>query len=251
MKLKLMTYNIAATRDFGAETDGKTVYSVEKYAEVIREQHPDICGLNEVDYLLVRSGRIKTAEVIGNLIGYESAFAPAVTWILDGKPGNYGNGLLSGHHIKNLRICPIPDPEKNEDVYYETRVILNALVDFGGVDVDVFVSHFGLANGERANAVRILAELVKDSKNPVVVMGDFNATPNDPVLNPIRELLTDTFDVYPDKDAFTYPTIPELGDAEKIDYIFVSRHFTIESVEIIDKKLSDHKAYVANVGLNV
>ena len=88
MKLKLMTYNIAATRDFGKGTGKPFEYSVEKYAETIKEQAPDICGLNEVDYMLVRSGRIKTTQVLGDLIGYENAFAPAVTWLYGGKPGD-------------------------------------------------------------------------------------------------------------------------------------------------------------------
>ena len=252
MKLKLMTYNIAATRDFGKGTGKPFEYSVEKYAQMIKEQNPDICGLNEVDYMLVRSGRIKTTRALGALLGYEAAFAPAVTWLFGGKPGNYGNGLLSKHHIKDVRICPIPDPvTRDEDVYYETRVILNALVDFEGTDVDVFVSHFGLAKAERANAVKILAELIKDSSHPVIVMGDFNAQPDDPVLDPIRGLLSDTFDVYPDKNAKTYPTNPEFGPDQKIDYIFVSKEFRTESVEIIDRQLSDHKAYIANVELTV
>ena len=252
MKLKLMTYNIAATRDFGKGTGKPFEYSVEKYAQMIKEQNPDICGLNEVDYMLVRSGRIKTTRALGALLGYEDAFAPAVTWLFGGKPGNYGNGFLSKHHIKDVRICPIPDPvTRDEDVYYETRVILNALVDFEGTDVDVFVSHFGLAKAERANAVKILAELIKDSCHPVIVMGDFNAQPDDPVLDPIRGLLSDTFDVYPDKNVKTYPTNPEFGPDQKIDYIFVSKEFRTESVEIIDRQLSDHKAYIANVELTV
>lgn len=252
MKLKLMTYNIAATRDFGKGTGKPFEYSVEKYAQMIKDQNPDICGLNEVDYMLVRSGRIKTTRALGALLGYEDAFALAVTWLFGGKPGNYGNGFLSKHHIKDVRICPIPDPvTRDEDVYYETRVILNALVDFDGTDVDVFVSHFGLAKAERANAVKILAELIKDSSHPVIVMGDFNAQPDDPVLDPIRGLLSDTFDVYPDKGAITYPTNPEFGPDQKIDYIFVSKEFRTESVEIIDRQLSDHKAYIANVELTV
>ena len=252
MKLKLMTYNIAATRDFGKGTGKPFEYSVEKYAQMIKEQNPDICGLNEVDYMLVRSGRIKTTQVLGGLLGYEDAFAPAVTWLFGGKPGNYGNGFLSKHHIKDVRICPIPDPvTRDEAVYYETRGILNALVDFEGTDVDVFGSHFGLAKAERANAVKILAELITDSCHPVIVMGDFNAQPDDPVLDPIRGLLSDTFDVYPDKNAKTYPTNPECGPDQKIDYIFVSKEFRTESVEIIDRQLSDHKAYIANVELTV
>ena len=46
MKLKLMTYNIAATRDFGKGTGKPFEYSVEKYSETIKEQAPAISGLN-------------------------------------------------------------------------------------------------------------------------------------------------------------------------------------------------------------
>ena len=48
MKLKLMTYNIAATRDFGKGTGHPVESTVEKYAQIIKEQNPDICGLSEV-----------------------------------------------------------------------------------------------------------------------------------------------------------------------------------------------------------
>ena len=196
MKLKIMTYNIAAGRSFEFGPDYRPIIHAElQYADKIKELAPDVCGLNEVDYKLPRSCRVKMAQYLGDALGYESAFAPAVTWGL----GTYGNGFISKYPIKDLEVYPIPDPPtKTEDTYYETRVILHAIVDIEGRDVDFFVTHFGLARAEAQSAADTLVELIKRCENPVVLMGDFNLRMNDPILAPLFELLQDTFAVYPD-----------------------------------------------------
>ena len=251
MKFKIMTYNIASCRNYKLGPDFRPITrDFDPYIEAMKGFAPDICGLNEVDYKLPRSCRVKMAELLGNALGYESAFAPAVTWGL----GTYGNGFISKYPIKEIEVYPIPDPEeKNEDAYYETRVVLHTVVDMGGKDVDVFVTHFGLARAEAQNAANTLVELIKRCENPVILMGDFNLPANDPILAPLFELLQDTFTVYPDKDVYTYPSHPIITQKpehyNKIDYIFVSKHFKVESVEIPALLLSDHKPYIANIEL--
>lgn len=249
MKLKIMTYNIAGGRDF-SDPNAKPVVNPEACIAVIREEAPDICGLNEVDYKLPRSGRIKLAEHIGNALGYESAFAPAVTWA----PGTYGNGFVSKYPIKEVEIFPIPDPlDRSEPTYYETRVILHTVVDFDGKEADIFVTHFGLARAEAENAAKTLVGLIKDASRPVILMGDFNLLPEDPILTPIRELLRDTFDVYPKQDDFTWPSYRDImkpGERlQKIDYIFVSHDIKVNSVTIPAPHASDHKPYIAEIEL--
>ena len=252
MKLKIMTYNIAAGRDFSGGPK-PIVINPDACISVIREEMPAICGLNEVDYKLPRSGRIKLARHIGDALGYESAFAPAVTWGV----GTYGNGFVSKYPIKEVEIFPIPDPtDKSEPVYYETRVILHTVVDFDGTEVDVFVTHFGLAKTEQESAVKTLVSLIKDAERPVILMGDFNVTPDNALLDPIRELLDDTFAVFPEKEASTIWTFPSSTEAIggkdtklKIDYIFVSHDIKTESVVIGEAKASDHKPYIATIEL--
>ncbi len=247
MKLKIMTYNIASCRTYKLGPDFRPVTrDIERYAEAMKAFAPDVCGLNEVDYKLPRSCRVKMAKYLGDALGYESAFAPAVTWGL----GTYGNGFISKYPIKDVEVYPIPDPPaKTEDKYYETRVILHAIVDIEGRDVDFFITHFGLARQEAQNAVDTLVELIKRCENPVVLMGDFNLPMTDPILAPFFDLLQDTFAVYPDKDVYTYPSDPIVTQVPehygKIDYIFLSKHFKIESVEIPELLLSDHKPYIA------
>ena len=247
MKFKVMTYNIASCRNYKLGPDFRPITrEFDPYIEALKGFAPDICGLNEVDYKLPRSCRVKMAQYLGDALGYESAFAPAVTWGL----GTYGNGFISKYPIKDLEVYPIPDPPtKTEDTYYETRVILHAIVDIEGRDVDFFVTHFGLARAEAQSAADTLVELIKRCENPVVLMGDFNLRMNDPILAPLFELLQDTFAVYPDKDDYTYPSDPIITSVPehygKIDYIFLSKHFKVESVEIPALLLSDHKPYIA------
>ncbi|MBQ7152548.1 MAG: endonuclease/exonuclease/phosphatase family protein [Clostridia bacterium] len=245
MHLKIMTYNIAGCRDYASDRR----VCPEKTAEVIKRVAPAVCGLNEVDYKLPRSGCIKMAQTLGRLTGYESLFAPAITML----PGSYGNGLLSGYPVKEFEIFPIPDPtDRSEKAYYETRCILHATIDFDAHPADVYVSHFGLATEEKKNAVRTLCGLIPAAEHPVILLGDFNLLPEDPILDPIREMLKDTFDSFPGdrKNAVTFPSDPTLDSfSGKIDYIFVSRDIGVESAEIVETCVSDHKPYVANIVL--
>ena len=253
MKLKIMTYNVAGCRSFEFGPDYRPIIHAEqKYAETIGAFAPDICGLNEIDYKLPRSGRVKMAQLLGDTIEYESAFAPAVTFINKYGAGTYGNGMITKHKILESETYPIPDPvERTEDTYYESRAVLRAVVEIEGKKFDVLVTHFGLATDEKINAVKTLVPLIKHAENPVILMGDFNILDSDPILAPIQELLDDTFAVYPDKEnVVTCPSSREFwpnDNYHKIDYIFVSRGIKIEKVEIPELVLSDHKPYIAYI----
>ena len=255
MKLKIMSYNIAGGRSFEFGPDYRPIIHGElTYAAKIKEIAPAVCGMNEVDYRLPRSGRVRMAQMIGDAAGYESAYAPAVTWTNKYGIGTYGNGLLSKYPIKEIESIPIPNPEtKKEGFYYEPRVILHTTIDIEGRDVEFFVTHVGLADEEKELAIKTLMPYVLITDNPVIVMGDFNMTSDNPIMKPLLNTLQDTFDVFPDKTIYTWPCKAEMfpntdpKTHEKIDYILVSNHFKIESVEIPELILSDHKPYIAYI----
>lgn len=257
MKLKIMSYNIAGGRSFEFGPDYRPIIHGElTYAAKIKEIAPAVCGMNEVDYRLPRSGRVRMAQMIGDAAGYESAYAPAVTWTNKYGIGTYGNGLLSKYPIKEIESIPIPNPEtKKEGFYYEPRVILHTTIDIEGRDVEFFVTHVGLADEEKELAIKTLMPYVLITDNPVIVMGDFNMTSDNPIMKSLLNTLQDTFDVFPDKTIYTWPCKAEMfpntdpKTHEKIDYILVSNHFKIESVEIPELILSDHKPYIAYLDL--
>ena len=91
---------------------------------------------------------------------------------------------------------------------------------------------------ERPN--RFIAH-VKINGEKTVLMGDFNVTPDDPVLDPIRERLTDTATVF-ESEKLSFPS--DKPD-RKIDYIFVSRDVKVDAADIPPIVASDHRPHTA------
>lgn len=270
MKLKVMTYNIAGGRDYSGELPAKTVCP-EACAAAITEYSPDIVGLNEIDFNHPRSGNIHLAAEVARATGipYENRFGRATELGKPGARGSYGNAILSKHVILSSEALQVPDPEdKSEPVYYETRGIFRNIILVEGREIEVLVTHFGLAKTERAETVKMLTRFIKERTRPIIVMGDFNVW--DKAIKPeynriaeikeLYELLTDTFEVYPDQEATTFPTrfdIPALVEKEinggkgiRIDYIFVSDEFKVEKAAIPQCKASDHYPYYAELSLD-
>jgi endonuclease/exonuclease/phosphatase family metal-dependent hydrolase len=74
-------------------------------------------------------------------------------------------------------------------------------------------------------------------------MGDFNATPENPVLVPIKERMCDTAKAF-DCEKLSFPSDkPEI----KIDYMFTSEDISVLSADIPEIVLSDHRPYFAEI----
>ena len=246
MKLMVMTYNIAGGRDYATYPE-KPKYSPSACGEVVKKYQPDVCGLNEVDFGLPRSNKDDLAKVVANVAGedYTSFFAKAVHW----EPGDYGNAIVSKYPIVDAKVFNIEDPQdRREKNYYEPRCILRATIDFPGLRTNVYVTHFGLPRSEKTAAMATLFSLLKDETGPCILMGDFNLMPEDPYIQAITKVLTDTFDFSSERDMITFPSrnvIPcdTKADGCKIDYIFVSEHFKVNKVASPVEIASDHKPY--------
>lgn len=269
MKLKVMTYNIAGGRDHRGDLPA-TIIRPEACAAVIAEYSPDIVGLNEIDFNHPRSNNINLAADVAAVTGipYESRFGRATELGRPGARGSYGNAFLSKHVILSSEALQVPDPEdKSEPTYYETRGIFRNVVLVEGREIEVLVTHFGLAKSERAETMKMLTKFIKERTRPIIVMGDFNVwggavNPEHNRIGEIKalyELLTDTFSVYPDQEATTFPSRFDLNLSEKernggkgirIDYIFVSDEFKVEKAEIPQSKASDHLPYYAELTLD-
>ena len=75
-------------------------------------------------------------------------------------------------------------------------------------------------------------------------MGDFNVTPDNPVLEPIRQRMFDTAELFP-QPLLSYPSdTPEI----KIDYLFISHDLKATFADIPAIVMSDHRPYVVTLG---
>ncbi len=234
MKLDIMTFNVQHFRNFNLRPDD--IIDIDFFADFVKEYNPDILGLNEIN----NNGRTplydKQAFVFAQKTGYENVyFAEAIK--LSGLYA-YGNAMTSHYPFKAQTII-IPDPDKSElnGKYEETRCVLRADYDFDGKKLTVLCCHFGLNTAEERNAVKVVCDIANSCDNPVVLMGDFNATPDTEVLRPLFDAFVDTAPLYSGDNDFTFSSAEPYM---KIDYIFLKGDIKAVKGDIIREIVSDH-----------
>ena len=231
-KLKIMSFNTQHCLNY---IERKIDFEI--MAKTISDCDADIVGLNEMRGIGEDPEYTAQVEKLAELTGMKYFyFAKAIDFP---KKGPYGNALLSKLPIINAEIVPVPDPEpKAYKGYYETRCILKAELEG---ELLVLVTHFGLQPDEQENAVKIVIETV--SENKCILMGDFNVTPEAPILEPIKAKMKDTAEAF-DMPKLSFPSDKPI---KKIDYIFVSRDIEVESADIPQIVASDHCPHTANL----
>lgn len=206
-------------------------------AKTILDCGADIVGLNEMRGLGRDSEFEAQVEILASLTGMTYYYFAKAIDVKD--KGPYGNGILSKKPILKAETLMIPDPlVKIPGKRYETRCLLKAEIEGG---ITVLVTHMGLVADERVNAVQTVLSHITDEK--CVLMGDFNMTPDSPILSPIYGRMRDTAEL------FDSPKLSSKSDSPKvkIDYIFVSRDAEILSADIPPIVASDHRPHVAEV----
>ena len=228
-----MTFNTQHCKNF-LEGD----IDIPLMARVIAESGADLVALNEMYGAGTAPNYTDQTGTLAELTGMYHYFAPAIGQDR-GKP--YGNGLLSRLPIVHAETVLIPDPaEKTGPKNYETRCVLKAELEGG---ITVLVSHFGLNVDEEQLAVQtVLAQLPKEKG---IVMGDFNAEPHDPVLQPLFDSLRDTAELLP-PDTLTFPSDAPI---KKIDYILLTPDVQLLEAQVPAIVASDHRPIIARINL--
>lgn len=211
-------------------------------ANAINKFSPDVVGLQEMRDKGTYPEYDAQTQILSSKTGLENFyFAKAIDF--DGvkkvpsRP--YGNSALSKLSIISKETIIIPDPNpRTGDGYYETRCLLKLNLSNG---LTVLVVHVGLNDDEKQNAVDTILKHLEPSK--CVLMGDFNMTPDCPILNPLKEKLIDTAD-FIKGDKLTFPSD---NPTIKIDYIFVSKDIKVKGAIVPELVSSDHRPIIADI----
>lgn len=208
-------------------------------ADAIKKCEADIVGLNEMRDKGTDAEYDNQTTILSELTGIKHHyFAKAIE--VGGK-NPYGNALLSKYPIISAQTISVPDPDlKTGTERYETRCLLKVKLDGG---ITVLVIHFGLNKDEQKNAVKTVLENIEKEK--CILMGDFNVTPDDEVLNPIRAQMKDAADFF-DKSLLSFPSD---NPFEKIDYIFVTKDVEVICADIPAIVASDHRPHIATLNI--
>ncbi|MEV6316782.1 endonuclease/exonuclease/phosphatase family protein [Streptomyces sp. NPDC051776] len=249
VRMRIASYNIHS----GIGSD--RVFDVRRTAEAIRSLDADVIGLQEVDvHWDARSEWRDLGRELADLLGMQLYFAPIYS--LDppaaGQPRReFGVAVLSrfpmvsttNHEITRLSTQD-PNPEPAPAPGFGEAVVRTR-----GVDVHVYSTHLDYRGDpsvrklQVADTRRIMAEDC-DSRGRCprqVLVGDFNAEPGAPELEPLWNELTDAV---PDLGG---PTFPAKDPVKRIDYVTVSEGVGLRSSVVHETLASDHRPVVAGV----
>jgi endonuclease/exonuclease/phosphatase family metal-dependent hydrolase len=157
--LRIASYNVHGC----VGTDGRK--DAARIAEVIRELDCDTVGLQEVDYRL---------DYIAGRLGMEAV--PGLTLVRHDGP--FGNALLTRRKVLDVRRLALGYGRR------EPRNALDVDLEVGDGRLRVIVTHLGLFAAERRWQVRKLLEMVRDTEERLVVLGDINEW--FPLSRPVR-----------------------------------------------------------------
>ncbi len=231
LNLKVMTYNLR----FGE------LASLEQLGNFIKSNNPDVVFLQEVDIFTQRpnakqqNGKNFIAE-----LGYYTNMLSVYSKSIDYQGGYYGLGILSKYPFKSMQRYKLPLVEKGR----EQRCLLVAEVELNeNTAITVACTHLDLKAEIRLIQVKKINKILKDCKDPVILGGDFNATPNS------REIETGMSDWFSasNKDY----TSPAQSPRNKIDYIFCSpkTKWKMIGCEVQKSNLSDHLPVISELEL--
>jgi endonuclease/exonuclease/phosphatase family metal-dependent hydrolase len=211
------------------------IIDLEAIAKVIRQQAPDLVALQEVDVFTNRSGKTSNqAAELAKLSGLPYYyFAKAIDY--DG--GEYGVAILSRFPFEAVKNTPLPTAAGTNG---EPRTLATADVRLPhGKQIVFACTHLDAQKSDTNRLLQInkITEILQQEKLPVVIAGDFNATPSTRII--------DQLDQYFKRSCLVGCgfTIPVNNPTRTIDFVAYKpiRAFAVTSHAIIDEKYaSDH-----------
>lgn len=240
--LRVMTYNI----QYGQK-------GLDSVIDVIRAEKPDIVGLQEVDvHWSERSNFVDQAALIarGTAMNYRFARIYQLPNADSSKPPReFGVALLSKYPIISYtnRVITRLSSQQDNPAPQPLPGFLEATVDMNGKRVKVFNVHLDYRRDPavRAQQVADMLRYVGDVSAPALMVGDMNAKPSAPELQPLFQRFRDTW-MYAEDSGWT---MPSKKPAEKIDYVLASNHFRAIKSWVPRVYASDHFPVVVDLSL--
>jgi endonuclease/exonuclease/phosphatase family metal-dependent hydrolase len=197
-----------------------------------------------------RSGFADQAVLLGEMLGMHVRFASIYS--LPGadsiKPTRqFGVALLSRYPIvgwRNDTLTRLSTQAQNPSPA-PAPGLLEATIEINGALVRVFDTHLDYRPDPRVRRQQVTEMLgyVGNASVPTLLLGDLNATPDAPELQPLFEQLRDAWQTAAEP-GFTYPAdMP----AKRIDYVLASKHFRVRSASVPATAASDHRPVVVDL----
>lgn len=236
-KINIMTYNIRLNTD--ADSINKWDNRKEGIVSLIKEEDVDILGIQ---------------EGLPSQIEYLSKQLDDYSMIGEGRDGG-NSGEYSAIYYKSKKMSLIETEtfwlsETPEIPSIGWDAAINRISTLGlfkmvnsSMDVLVYNSHFDhLGKIAREKSAVLILNHIKENNYqnmPLIVMGDFNANPDDLPIELLSEELNDSFKILPiENPVGTYNGFDLNSNLlDRIDYIF-TKNIKITNYKHLDRKLS-------------
>ena len=234
--LRVMTYNIHV----GVGVDKKL--DLQRIADVINKEKPDLVGLQEVDRGVKRTeGKDEIAELAA-MTKMEFAFAPN----LDYQGGKYGVAILSRLPIKSTVHRMFENKREAE-----RRGMLEIVIELDGKRVNFVTTHldYQFEDGRLFETEQLL-KFLEGTKGPLIVVADLNDTPDGSAYQLMRTIFGDAWIASKaNGDGFSYPADKPV---KRIDHIFyrTSDRVRAKKAWVVETLASDHIPVVAELEIN-
>ena len=236
-KINIMTYNIR----LDTEADGINMWENRKEGvlSLIKEESVDILGIQ---------------EGLPSQIEYLSKELDGYSMIGEGRDGR-NNGEYSAIYYRNKKMNLIETEtfwlsETPEMPSIGWDAAINRIVTLGIFKIKkskkeliVYNTHFDhIGKIAREKSVGVILNHIKENdfqNRPLIVMGDFNLSPEDLPIELLSKELNDSFKLYPVKNPVGTFNGFDLDSKllDRIDYIF-TKNVKITNYKHLDKKLS-------------
>jgi endonuclease/exonuclease/phosphatase family metal-dependent hydrolase len=194
----------------------------------------DVVALQEVDAGSLRSGFVNQVEYLAYRAQFPYWYAQLNRDL--GPIAQHGNGLLS-------RLTPSALEDHKLPGTFAGRGAIVMRFQFNGTEVLVVLLHLSLGERSRHQQLSYVRKLIEDEPH-AIVMGDMNSH--------LSGLLFDSplagTSLVPADDA--QPTYPSWRPAITLDHVLVTPNLTIESCEVLDCDLSDHRPLAVRISVN-
>ena len=239
ISLKIMSYNIR----HGEGLD--KVLDLSRAASIIKSIGPDLCALQEIDDFCLRSDRVGQTKYLAqytNMVGTFGKF-------MDFQQGEYGMSTLTTKPIISTKILELPDGkyEPRTAIVHEIKIADTCIIAFANVHLDWVTEKEGSIN--RLNQSKVLVKYLDSLNLPTIITGDFNCTPDSPVMT---YFANQGFKFAPKgKDNLSF----QIEEKAEIDHLIYKNSdsvtFTKKSAYLLEEPIvSDHRPFIIELEVN-
>lgn len=242
-------------RNFRGGSDEERVARLARISAVLRRANADVVVLNEVDFDATWSGGLNQAEVLARAAGYPTRVEQANYDVrLPFATFAFGNAVLARPPVRSARWVDLPPHSGVEALAAGAKAASLVRLDTRIGPLTLVPIHLEVRSGEtRRAALPVLERLPGDEAAPIVLAGDFNASPpgwpGAGATTVVGELLERGWESprargMPGTGELTYP-MPEPRRA--IDWILMEPALQVVEARVLDAapELSDHAPVLA------